>query len=63
MRNRLLLRWLKDYVRKEHFFVEHVEIEAEGIINFAAIIVQKTNPHLETIIDDFHSAIDELQKP
>ena len=63
MRNRLFLRWLKDYVRKEHFLVEHVEIEAEGIINFAAIIVQKTNPHLETIIDDFHSAIDELQKP
>ena len=63
MRNRLFLRWLKDYVRKEQFYIEHVEIEAEGIINFAAIIVQKSNPRLNAIVDDFHSAIEELQKP
>lgn len=63
MRNRLFLRWLRDYVQKEKFFVEHVEIEDEGIINFAAIIVQKTNPHLDMIINDFHSAIEELRKP
>lgn len=63
MRNRLFLRWLKDYVRKERFFVEHIEIEAEGITNFAAIIVQKTNPRLDVIIDEFRSAIEELQKP
>ncbi len=36
---------------------------AEGVMNFAAIIVQKSNPCLETIIADFRSAIDELQKP
>ena len=41
----------------------HVEIEAEGVMNFAAIIVQKSNPCLETIIADFRSAIEELQKP
>ena len=35
----------------------------EGVMNFAAIIVQKSNPCLETIIADFRSAIDELQKP
>ena len=33
------------------------------LTNFAAIIVQKSNPCLETIIADFRSAIDELQKP
>ena len=63
MRNRLFLRWLRDYGQKDLFFVEHVEIEAEGIINFAAIIVQKTNSRLDTIVDDFRSAIRELQKP
>ena len=63
MRNRLFLRWLKDYTQKEIFYVEHVEIEAEGVMNFAAIIVQKSNPCLETIIADFRSAIEELQKP
>ena len=63
MRNRLFLRWLRDYVQKDRFFVEHVEIEAEGIVNFAAIIVQRTNPHLDMIVDDFHSAIEELTKP
>ena len=63
MRNRLFLRWLKDYVRKDLFFVEHLDIEAEGIANFAAIIVQKANPQLDSIIDDFHSAMEELQKP
>ena len=52
-----------DYAQKEIFYVEHVEIEAEGVMNFAAIIVQKSNPCLETIIADFRSAIDELQKP
>ena len=41
----------------------HVEIEADGVMNFAAIIVQKSNPCLETIIADFRSAIEELQKP
>ena len=63
MRNRLFLRWLKDYVKKDLFFVEHIEIEAEGITNFAAIIVQKTNPNIDIIISDFRSAIEELRKP
>ncbi len=63
MRNRLFLRWLKEYAQRDLFFIEHVEIEAEGINNFAAIIVQKTNPKLNAIIDDFRSAIEEIQKP
>jgi hypothetical protein len=63
MRNRLFLRWLREYSQKDLFVVQHVEIEAEGIRNFAAIIIQKSNPHLDSIIQDFNSAIKELQKP
>ena len=63
MRNRLFLRWLKDYGQRDVFYVEHIEIEAEGVMNFAAIIVQKSNSSLGTIIADFHAAIEELQKP
>ena len=63
MRNQLFLRWLKDYGQRDVFYVEHIEIEAEGVMNFAAIIVQKSNSSLGTIIADFHAAIEELQKP
>ena len=63
MRNRLFLRWLKEYGQRERYYVEHVVIEAEGICHYAAIIVQQSNTRLNEIISEFHDAIDELQKP
>ena len=63
MRNRLFLRWMKEYDKKETFYIEHFEIEAEGVMNFAAIIVQRKNPHIGNILTEFHEAIEELKKP
>ena len=62
-RNRLFLRWLKDYAYKEQFIVEHFEITADGITNFAAIIVQVSNPKVDEIVTEFNDYLEVLRKP
>ena len=34
-----------------------MSMTAEGVDNFAAIIVQKSNPKLQEIIDEFNSVV------
>lgn len=63
LRNRLFLRWMREYDNKSIFYMEHVELRAEGIDNYATLIVQKSNPRLDDIVGDFHRAIDEIRKP
>lgn len=63
LRDRLFLRWLKDYSQKGLFYVEHVEMTVEGIDNYAVLIVERRNPCLYAIISEFHEAMDELRKP
>ena len=62
-RNRLFLRWLKDYIGKDDFIVDHFELRAEGVTNFAAIIVQASNPKASDILTEFHEYLEILQKP
>ena len=38
-------------------------MKAEGVDNFAAIIVQKSNPMINQIISEFNDVIEELRKP
>ena len=40
-----------------HFYFDTVSMTAEGVENFAAIIVQKSNPKLQEIIDEFNSVV------
>lgn len=63
MRNRLFLRWLREYDQRESFYIAHVEMEAEGINNFATMIVQRNNPRFTEIEQEFREAINELRKP
>lgn len=62
-RNRLFLRWLKEYARKEQFIVDHFEITADGVTNFAAIIVQVSNPKVNEIVTEYNDYLEILRKP
>lgn len=52
-RGRLFLRWFQQSGKESEYQVRVCEIIAEGIPNYAAIIVQKSNPRLKTIMRDF----------
>lgn len=41
--------------------LQEVSITSEAIENYAALIIQKDNPHFESIISDFNNAIELLQ--
>lgn len=56
-RNRLFVRWFNDSKRQKEFYFRDVNIKAEGVDNFAAIIVQRSNPDIDTIISQFDEFI------
>ncbi len=53
MRDRLFLRWFKEYEDRGKFTIRVSKITAEGVDNYAAVIVRCDNPHLKQIIQDF----------
>ena len=53
MRDRLFLRWFKEYEHSDKYYIKVSTITAEGVTNYTAMIVQKDNPQLEAIIKDF----------
>ena len=57
VRERLFIRWFKEYAGSEKYFIKVSTIVAEGIENYAAIIVQKSNPDLKLIISDFDNFV------
>lgn len=60
-RNRLFIRWFKEYKKKHLYYFDTVEMIAENIENFAAIIVQRNNPNLEAIIEEFNGVVGVLR--
>lgn len=71
LRSRLFIRWFSSYRHRDCYVMRTAEIpeivdEATGknVLNFAALIVQKSNPKLKEIIHDFEETIQLLsQKP
>lgn len=57
-RNRLFLRWFKQYDGGKSFYLQDVDIEDDGITNYAALIIQKANPRFEAIIREFNETIE-----
>ena len=57
MRDILFLRWFKENENSEKYFIKVSTIIAEKVTNYAAMIVEKTNPQLDTIIKDFDEFI------
>ena len=57
MRSRLFLRWFNAYGRQEQFYTRTEVVIDEGEENFIAIIVKRTHPYLQAIIDIFDEQI------
>ena len=56
-RSRLFVRWFNTYNRRDDYVMQTAEVEEEGTKNFAALIVQKSNPRLREIIAEFDETI------
>ena len=58
IRSRLFARWFEEYSEKQFYYCRTVEIvDRDNVKNFAAIIVQRSNPRLEEIIAEFDETI------
>lgn len=60
-RSRLFVRWFNSYAGKDVYVLETAEIQEGKTKNFAALIVQKSNPRLSEIIAEFKETISILQ--
>ncbi|MBR1557259.1 MAG: hypothetical protein IJ647_05815 [Prevotella sp.] len=56
-RSRLFIRWFNTYRNKDAYIIETAEVKEGKVKNFAALIVQKSNPNLESIVLDFKETI------
>lgn len=56
-RSRLFIRWFNTYADREAFVMQTAEVQEDKTRNFAAIIVQKSNPRLNEIIAEFNETI------
>jgi len=56
-RNRLFLRWFNGYEQQQKYYIQTEYLIDEGIETYVAVIVQRTNPHLEAIISQFNEQI------
>ncbi len=54
---RPFLSWFRDYARSNDYVIKVSEIVAEIISNYAAIIVQKSNPNSDLIIQEFNDFV------
>ena len=57
MRSRLFLRWFHSYGLQADYFTQTEMIHDEGEENYVALIVKRSHPHLNDIIDFFNEQI------
>lgn len=56
-RSRLFVRWFNSYNNRDAYVMETAEVQEGKIKNFAALIVQKSNPRLKEILAEFDETI------
>ena len=56
-RSRLFVRWFNTYANRQAYVMETAEVIEGETNNFAALIVQKSNPRLTEIIEEFDETI------
>lgn len=56
-RSRLFVRWFNTYSGCDAFVMQTAEVQEGKIKNFAALIVQKSNPRLKEILAEFDETI------
>ena len=57
LRSRLFVRWFNTYTRRDDYVMQTAEVQEGDTKNFAALIVQKSNPRLQEIIAEFEETI------
>ena len=58
MRNRLFLRWFSGYEQQKKYAIRSSEVKGEGRREYVALIVQRTHPQFEEIIQRFEEEIE-----
>ena len=56
-RSRLFVRWFNNYAGRDAFVMQTAEVQDGNTRNFAALIVQKSNPRLKEILAEFDETI------
>ena len=56
-RSRLFIRWFNIYAGRDAYVMQAAEVKEGKTKNFAALIVQKSNPRLEEILAEFNETI------
>ena len=56
-RSRLFIRWFNTYSNRDAYVMQTAEVQEGKTKNFAALIVQKSNPRLNEIIAEFDETI------
>ena len=56
-RSRLFVRWFKNYAGRDAYVMQTAEVQEGKTRNFAALIVQKSNPRLKEILAEFDETI------
>lgn len=59
-RSRLFIRWFNSYSYRDDYVLETAEVTEGNTKNFAALIVQKSNPRLTEILAEFNETINIL---
>ena len=56
-RSRLFVRWFNTYSNRDAYVMQTAEVQEGKTKNFAALIVQKSNPKLKEILAEFEETI------
>ena len=56
-RSRLFLRWFNGAEQQKQYAIRATEVKGENGIEYVAVIVQRSNPHLDEIISLFDADI------
>ena len=59
-RSRLFVRWFNTYSGRDAYVMQTAEVQEGNTRNFAALIVQKSNPRLFSILSEFEETINIL---
>lgn len=60
LQSRLFVRWFNTYSHRDAYILETAEVMEGKTKNFAALIVQKSNPRLIEIVSEFKETINIL---
>ena len=56
-RSRLFIRWFNTYAHRNAYVLQTAEVQEGKTKNFAALIVQKSNPRVHEIVAEFEETI------